>query len=152
MAPPIVPPREATRPLNLRAPLSLHARLAALAERVPAVSAHRLAVVALELGMALVERDPGGALVRPAPNDPPRPPAPAPAPRAGAGGVHAPPVEGEALRGRYTAAVEGGATHVDLAREVGVSDRTLRAWSKGERGLGADVARRVARVLARRGL
>ena len=156
--------RPPTRALNLRAPVTIHERLQALAARVPAVSAHRLAVVALELGLELVERDPGAALVRPAggpgflpsadgsqTSAPTRQGGPA-SPRRGRVNPPGPQAPGDALRGRYATAVEGGATHVDLARDAGVSDRTLRAWSKGERGLSEDTARKVSEMLARRGL
>lgn len=145
------PPRAATRPLNLRAPLAVHERLRALTARVPALSAHRLAVVALELGLDALERDPAGALVRPAPGAPPDRAGAPPGPSTPQGDPSGPPPSGEALVRRYRAALAGGWRHTDAAREAETSERTLRGWSSGERGLGADVAARLDLALTRRG-
>jgi predicted transcriptional regulator len=44
--------------LNLRVPVALRDRLDALAERLPMFSRHKLAVLALAQGVAIVEADP----------------------------------------------------------------------------------------------
>ena len=152
-------------PLNLRAPHDVIAQLTRVASKLPPglFSKHRLAVLALEHGLAVIERDPmillrgpAGApvespsapstpLVAAAPSSPE---APAPArPKRGARPKREAPAreakpavrvettpENDELRARYVAAANAGSlTHRGTAERVGCSDKMLRMWASGER-------------------